>query len=182
MENKEACVLREQTADGAAACEDAAACLRDELTGALIGLVRATDVAPEVGADTWRLVTEGLCMSGTMERDDTAALRELTDRVREEKARLVPDCAVCTAPCGRTADYVMQELWRAGEEIRGLKLRVLSGAREIAANAYRETAPNGGEETRLLLAKALFAVGEDWSAEELRALAAELDGQTGQAG
>lgn len=182
MENKEACVLREQTADGAAACEEAAARLRDELTGALIGLVRATDVAPEVGAETWQLVAEGLCMTGAAAQDGTAALRELTGRVRAEKARLVPDCAVCTAPCGRTADYAMQELWSAREEIRGLKLRILSGAREIAANAYRETALNSGEETQRLLAKALFAVGEDWSAEELRALAAELDGQTGQAG
>lgn len=38
------------------------------------------------------------------------------------------------APCGRTADYDMQALWNAEEEVRMLKLRILADLREIAAH------------------------------------------------
>ena len=34
--------------------------LQDELTGALIGLARATDADTPINADTWRLMIEGL--------------------------------------------------------------------------------------------------------------------------
>lgn len=37
-----------------------AANLQDELTGALIGLAKATDNSPKVNGDTWRLMIEGL--------------------------------------------------------------------------------------------------------------------------
>ena len=54
-----------------------AARLQDELTGALIGLARATDNAPDVNDGTWRLMIEGLFATVTNVSFDTAAIRAL---------------------------------------------------------------------------------------------------------
>ena len=68
MNHKMFCFQCEQTA-GCAGCTGKAgvggktadvAKLQDELTGALIGLARATDGDAPVNADTWRLMIEGL--------------------------------------------------------------------------------------------------------------------------
>lgn len=149
--------------------------LRDELTGALIGLARATDNNVETNADTWRIMIEGLCAAADANPGEET-LREMIGRVHAEKLRLVPDCAVCTSPCGRTADYDMAQLRRAPENIRRIKADILSGARGMALRARRIMTPGGvdGEEERLF-ALALFAVGEDWSANELRSVVKELD-------
>lgn len=149
--------------------------LRDELTGALIGLARATDNNADTSTDTWRIMIEGLMMTDADADINENALREQIGRVHAEKLRLVPDCAVCTSPCGRTADYDMQQLQRAPGDIRALKSDILSGARCLASLVYRTVTPYGvdGEAGRFF-ALALFAVGEDWDTAELRSVAAEL--------
>ena len=48
-------------------------------------------------------------------------IRELIDRVHEEKARLVPGCSGCGSRCGSNDDYDMNLLWNAEEDIRSLK-------------------------------------------------------------
>lgn len=65
MDNKMFCFQCEQTAlctgcTGKAgyAARPPMAKLQDELTGALVGLARATDNAPDVNGDTWRLMIE----------------------------------------------------------------------------------------------------------------------------
>ena len=63
-------------------------------------------------------------------------IRALIDRVHGEKARLVPDCAVCASACGRTDDYDMEKLWGAQEDIRSLKSLILFGVRGMAAYAH----------------------------------------------
>ena len=140
-EQKTVCFQCEQTAGcsgNAGVCGKShdAARLQDELTGALIGLARATDNAPDVNDGTWRLMIEGLFATVTNVSFDTAAIRALLDRVHAEKARLVPNCALCAAPCGRTGDYDMAQLWGAQEDIRSLKSLILFGVRGMAAYAY----------------------------------------------
>ena len=149
--------------------------LQDELTGALIGLARATDNAPDVNDGTWRLMIEGLFTTVTNVSFNEKTLRELIDRVHAEKARLVPDCSDCAAPCGRAADYDMTNLWNAQEDIRSLKSLILFGVRGMAAYAhhalvlgYTDDAVND------FFAKALFAVGEDWGMEELLPIVMEV--------
>ena len=148
---------------------------QDELTGALIGLARATDNAPDVNDGTWRLMIEGLFTTVTNVSFNEKTLRELIDRVHAEKARLVPDCSDCAAPCGRAADYDMARLWNAQEDIRSLKSLILFGVRGMAAYAhhalvlgYTDDAVND------FFAKALFAVGEDWGMEELLPIVMEV--------
>lgn len=99
---------------------------------------------------------------------DDAAIEALIRKVRAEKERLAPGCSQCMAPCGRTADYDMQTLWTAEEEVRALKLRILTDLREIAAHIAHAPAQQD-EETDVypLLSEALFKIGYDESAEAL---------------
>ena len=183
MGNKMFCFQCEQTAGCTGCMGNAGVCgktadvaqLQDELTGALIGLARATDNAPDVNDGTWRLMIEGLFTTVTNVSFNEKTLRELIDRVHAEKARLVPDCSDCAAPCGRAADYDMARLWNAQEDIRSLKSLILFGVRGMAAYAhhalvlgYTDDAVND------FFAKALFAVGEDWGMEELLPIVMEV--------
>ncbi len=97
-----------------------------------------------------------------------AAIEALIRKVRAEKERLAPGCSQCMAPCGRTADYDMQALWNAEEEVRALKLRILTDLREIAAHIAHAPAQQD-EETDMypLLYEALFKIGYDESTEAL---------------
>ena len=153
--------------------------LQDELTGALIGLARAIDDPALASAETWTIMTEGLlatapdvCLDNTATatdvHSDDAAIEALIRKVRAEKERLAPGCSQCMAPCGRTADYDMQALWNAEEEVRALKLRILTDLREIAAHIAHAPAQQD-EETDMypLLYEALFKIGYDESTEAL---------------
>ena len=99
---------------------------------------------------------------------DNAAIEALIRRVRAEKERLAPGCSQCMAPCGRTADYDMQALWTAEEEVRALKLRILTDLREIAAHIAHAPAQQD-EETDVypILSEALFKIGYDESVDAL---------------
>lgn len=160
-EQKMFCFQCEQTAGcsgNAGVCGKSAdaARLQDELTGALIGLARATDNAPDVNDGTWRLMIEGLFATVTNVSFDTAAIRALLDRVHAEKA----------------------QLWGAQEDIRSLKSLILFGVRGVAAYAYHAMVL--GETDAAVndfFAKALFAVGEDWGTDELLPVLMEVGEQ-----
>ena len=141
---------------------------KNALTGALIGLSRATYGDTEPDERTWRLLAEGLAALGGEAEEE--ALEALTGRVREEKKRLVPRCSVCASPCGRNADYDMSLLTSAPAEVRELKAAILTAAQELAAKPG-----SGGEEGGRLLAKALFAIGEEWDADLLRPILEEAE-------
>lgn len=150
--------------------------LQDELTGALIGLARAMDTIPEMPAETWQIIIEGL-FSNTSFHEET--LRELIDRVHAEKFKLVPDCAVCSSPCGRTSDYNMENIWNEQENIRSLKLLILFGVRSMAAYAHHAMVfGHTDDEVNRFFAKALFAIGEDWDTEDLLPIAMEIGEKT----
>ena len=183
MDRKMFCFQCEQTAGCTGCTGKAGVCgktaelakLQDELTGALIGLARATDNAPEANEGTWQLMIEGLFTTVTNVNFNEATLRGLIDRVHAEKARLVPDCAVCTSPCGRRNDYDMAQLWNAQEDIRSLKSLILFGVRGMAAYAHHAMVLGyADEEVNRFFTKALFAVGEDWGMDELLPIVMEV--------
>ena len=142
--------------------------LQNELTGALIGLARAIDDPAVASAETWTIMTEGLMATAPDACLSDAALETLIQNVRAEKARLAPGCSQCMAPCGRTADYDMQALWTAEEEVRALKLRILTDLREIAAHITHAPAQQDKKtDVYPLLSEALFKIGYDESVDAL---------------
>ena len=187
MEHTMFCFQCEQTAGCTGCTGKAGACgksagtakLQDELTGALIGLARATDHAPGVNAGTWQLLIEGLFTTVTNVSFHDETIRAMISRVHAEKPRLVPGCAACAAACGRTGDYDMAQLWDAQEDIRSLKSLILFGVRGMAAYAHHAMVLGYADETvNRFFAKALFAVGEDWDMEQLLPIVMEVGEKT----
>ena len=113
------------------------ALLQDQLTGALIGLARATEGNESlITPVTDKLIMEGLFATLTNVNFNNETISALIDRVETEKKRLVPDCSACISACGRNDNYDMQLLWDAQEDIRSLKSLILFGIRGVAAYAY----------------------------------------------
>ncbi len=149
MEKKMFCYQREQT--------DTAK-LQDELTGALIALARAVDGAETISPRTSQVILKGLFTT------ITKMIRE----VRAEKERLVPDCSKCPSPCGKTAEYNMQQLWNADEDIRSLKSLILFGIRGMSAYAYLANVLDyEDDEVNRFFCEALFRIGYEESVETL---------------
>jgi len=145
MERKMFCYQCEQTAGCTACTGNAGVCgkradtarLQDKLTGALIGLARATEGNEYlITGDTSRLVLEGLFTTVTNVNFNNDTITELIRRVEKERERLVPDCFVCTVSCGKNNNYDMNNLWEADEDVRSLKSLILFGIRGVAAYAY----------------------------------------------
>ena len=183
MDNRMFCFQCEQTAGCAGCTGKAGVCgktaevaeLQDQLTGALVGLSRAVDNAPDANEGTWRLMIEGLFTTVTNVSFNEKTIRELIDRVHEEKARLVPGCSGCGSRCGRNDDYDMNLLWNAQEDIRSLKSLILFGVRGMAAYAHHAMMLGyADEEVNHFFAKALFAVGEDWGMDALLPVVMEV--------
>ena len=183
MDNRMFCFQCEQTAGCAGCTGKAGVCgkttevaeLQDQLTGALVGLSRAVDNAPDTNEGTWRLMVEGLFTTVTNVSFNERTIRELIDRVHAEKARLVSNCYSCTSRCGRNDDYDMRLLWSAQEDIRSLKSLILFGVRGMAAYAHHAMVLGyTDEEVNRFFAKALFAVGEDWGMDELLPIVMEV--------
>ena len=183
MDHKMFCFQCEQTAGCAGCTGKAGVCgktaevaeLQDQLTGALVGLSRAVDNAPDANEGTWRLMIEGLFTTVTNVSFNEKTIRTLIDQVHEEKARLVPGCSGCGSRCGRNDDYDMNLLWNAQEDIRSLKSLILFGVRGMAAYAHHAMMLGyADEEVNRFFAKALFAVGEDWDMDALLPIVMEV--------
>jgi len=183
MDTQMFCYQCEQTAGGKGCAGKCGVCgktaevagLQDELTGALIGLARATVGDTHPTENTYRLLIKGLFTTVTNVNFNETSIQALIGEVRAEKQRLVPECSTCGTPCGRNDDYDMANVWDADEDIRSLKSLILFGIRGMAAYAchagelgYSDKTVNG------FFAKALFAIGEDWSVDELLPIVLEV--------
>ena len=183
MDNKMFCFQCEQTAGCSGCTGKAGVCgktadvakLQDELTGALIGLARATSGATVTTPDTWPIFIEGLFTTVTNVNFNEKTIRAMLDRVETEKAKLAPGCSACASSCGRSDNYDMNELWNAQEDIRSLKSLILFGVRGMAAYAHHAMVLGyTDDEVNRFFAKALFAVGEDWGMDELLPIVMEV--------
>ena len=96
---------------------------QQELFCAIIGLTRAMESQESLPApDAPAVMIEALAH---MNDTDETVLAELFQRVRAEKLRLLPDCATCPHPCGRSSDYDFTRLTEDGPEVTALKLELL---------------------------------------------------------
>ena len=146
--------------------------LHDQLLGALIGLARAISGNEDLVTDhTDRLLFESLAFLHPQHAADSSYLSQLLLAVAEEKKRIVPDCAVCCNPCGRTENYDMTLLHAATEAVLNLKYQVLADIQEMAFRIYKDeqidASNHGARDLAAFLYKVLFALGIDyWTAEK----------------
>ena len=176
MNNQMFCFQCEQTAGCNACTASAGACgkkadtarLQDELTGALIGLVRAVDNVSALTQYTYRIIIEGLFTTVTNVSFDNDAILLMIDKVRREKERLMPGCTGSASGCGRTDEYDMRKVWEADEDIRSLKSLILFGIRGMAAYAYHaDVLGYHDEEVNYFFCEALYKIGYEESMDVL---------------
>lgn len=132
--------------------------LQNELLGALIGLARASE-SKKLLESSGKALVDGL---STAFAGDSSVSRDMIDRLHAEKARMAPDCAACQYPCGRTADFDMEEIYSASESLRNAKLELLSLLGTLALQENAQTPPSA-DEIRHFLAEALFSLS--WTYE-----------------
>lgn len=103
-------------------------------------------------------------------KDQKELCERLVEKIRAEKRILAPDCATCGAPCGKTADYDINQWKKEKEAVQEQKWLLLNRLEKLAL-VCRDSA-----EVDYFLTKALFALGESWEAEWIAALVKEADG------
>ena len=185
MENKMFCYQCEQTAGCTGCTGNTGVCgksantarLQDELTGALIGLARATEGNEQLVTEEMnQLVLEGLFTTITNVNFNDETLKLLIDKIEDTKKKLVPNCFTCSGSCGRNDNFDMNTLWTTDEDVRSLKSLILFGIRGMAAYAYHASVLGYTDETiSKFFYKALFAVGmKDWGMDELLPIVLEV--------
>ena len=185
MENKMFCYQCEQTAGCTGCTGNTGVCgksantarLQDELTGALIGLARATEGNEQLVTEEMnQLVLEGLFTTITNVNFNDETLKLLIDKIEDTKKKLVPNCFTCSGSCGRNNNFDMNTLWTTDEDIRSLKSLILFGIRGMAAYAYHASVLGYTDETiSKFFYKALFAIGmKDWGMDKLLPIVLEV--------
>ena len=185
MENKMFCYQCEQTAGCTGCTGNTGVCgksantarLQDELTGALIGLARATEGNEQLVTEEMnQLVLEGLFTTITNVNFNDETLKLLIDKIEDIKKKLVPNCFTCSDSCGRNNNFDMSTLWTTDEDIRSLKSLILFGIRGMAAYAYHASVLGYTDETiSKFFYKALFAIGmKDWGMDKLLPIILEV--------
>ena len=185
MENKMFCYQCEQTAGCTGCTGNTGVCgksantarLQDELTGALIGLARATEGNEQLVTEEMnQLVLEGLFTTITNVNFNDEILKLLINKIEDTKKKLVPNCFTCSDSCGRNNNFDMSTLWTTDEDIRSLKSLILFGIRGMAAYAYHASVLGYTDETiSKFFYKALFAIGmKDWGMDKLLPIVLEV--------
>lgn len=185
MENKMFCYQCEQTAGCTGCTGNTGVCgksantarLQDELTGALIGLARATEGNEQLVTEEMnQLVLEGLFTTITNVNFNDETLKLLIDKIEDTKKKLVPNCFTCSDSCGRNNNFDMNTLWTTDEDIRSLKSLILFGIRGMVAYAYHASVLGYTDETiSKFFYKALFAIGmKDWGMDKLLPIVLEV--------
>ena len=182
MENKMFCYQCEQTAGCTGCTGNTGVCgksantarLQDELTGALIGLARATEGNEQLVTEEMnQLVLEGLFTTITNVNFNDETLKLLIDKIEDTKKKLVPNCFTCSDSCGRNNNFDMSTIWTTDEDIRSLKSLILFGIRGMAAYAYHASVLGYTDET---ISKFFYkAIGmKDWGMDKLLPIVLEV--------
>ncbi|WP_312643455.1 hydroxylamine reductase [Hydrogenoanaerobacterium sp.] len=175
------CFQCEQTAGGTGCQGRAGVCgkkadtseLQDKLTGALIGLAKAT-IGNTPTDTTHRTVIEGLFTTITNVSFDDDAIERQIAKTEAAKEDLIPQCSSCQSSCARNDNYDMASLWTDNEDIRSLKSLILFGIRGMAAYAYHAMVLGyTDDDVNMFFYKALAAIGEELDADNLLALVME---------
>lgn len=149
--------------------------LKNELTGALIGLAKSCLNNPKTD-NTDRIIIEGLYSTAGDNLDlDNEVLFTLINKVKNEKNNIVPNCGMCASPCGNTSDYDMNKLWNDTDDIRAIKTLILFGIREISVYAYNAmTLGYENIEVNEFFYKSLSVIGYEMKMNDLLPIALEI--------
>lgn len=147
--------------------------MQDMLTGALIGLARATDGNEHlINPAATAVIVDGLASAF----DPSADYAGLLGRVEEVKRSMVPDCFLCASPCGKNNAYNMEQLLNEEEDVRNLKHLLLLGIRGMALFA-REAAALSCRDDQVdrFFYKALIVIGlEGFSKDDFLPILSDL--------
>lgn len=136
----------------------------DALLGALVGVVRAEQKNAKT-AETDKVLLEGFT---ALAKGDEAALQEMLERAHAEKNRIAPDCVFCAMPCGSTSDLDFSTVRNAREAVREKKFAIVERLVQIAPGMLCKLESGAlSEDALFVFHRAVFALGEDWSPEEL---------------
>ena len=180
--NKMFCFQCEQTAGCTGCTGNAGVCgksanvanLQDELTGELIGLAKGCFHHPG-DEHTTELIVEALFTTITNVNFNEETVKEMIERVRQEKARISPGCITCASRCGDTDVYEMKAIWETDEDIRSLKSLILFGIRGMAAYAYHAMVLGYRDETvDQFFVKALAVLGYELEMADLLPVVLEV--------
>ncbi len=145
----------------------------NELTGSIIGLAKACKMNIRQTAVT-RLLMEGLITTIADAGFTDQAQSDMLLRVRREKDRIAPGCAVCKSVCGNTSDYDINNIWAADEDIGFLKYLILSSIKGIAVYALPAMVKGDqNEKINEFFYKALSIISYDLTMEDLLPVAEE---------
>ena len=182
------CFQCEQTA-GCTGCTRAGVCgksamtamLQDTLTGALIALANTTTTACSnknsnhnptavLMDEINHLILEGLFTTITNVNFDDASIKDLTAQIRSAKENLSASYQISS-----TADYDMNNIWNADEDIRSLKSLILFGVRGMAAYAYHAMVLGYTDASlNQFFINALSALSKDLGMDELLPIVMEV--------
>ncbi len=133
-----------------------------KLLGALIGLARVCSTNDETES-TRRVIAKGLL---SLHRDSgmQGQVEALAEEVRKDKYSIVPNCALCASPCGRTSDFDIKELRLYPEKIVYLKEILADRLIELSPTAGKLLVPgiDSGDFFREI-EYGLFVIGEDFT-------------------
>lgn len=160
--------------------------MEDKLLGALIGLAKSTANTAPVESTLETLVDglallyrekENLCVEDDANNSAlNCELAQMTDRVHEEKFKLVPDCALCKSPCGNTSDYDASLFRESQASNQELNLEIIAGLEKIAYSIRQKKAELSlDDDISGLLFRALAVTSFDWAENDLLELKAEVD-------
>ncbi len=182
MENRMLCYQCASAADGNCCNNDAGVCgktaktsyLQDVLTGALVGLAKAS-VHKSVDEEIQRLTVEGLCATAAHTNFTDERLLALIDRVQEAKKRFKPKYGDHNAGLAIPEDFDIRLIWQKSPDLRSLKSLLLFGLRGIASYADQSWALGyQNKETATFFHKALIALATNRFKEDYFALLCEM--------
>lgn len=174
MENQMLCYQCESVADGKCCNGAAGVCgktaetsyLQDTLTGALIGLAKAS-VHKSVDEEIQWLMVEGLCATAAHANFADQRLLALIDRAQAAKKRFMPKYGDYNTGLKIPEDFDIRLIWQKSPDIRSLKSLLLFGIRGIASYAYQSWALHyKNKEAATFFHKALIALGANHFKED----------------
>ncbi|MBQ1251867.1 MAG: hydroxylamine reductase, partial [Firmicutes bacterium] len=184
MENQMLCYQCGCAKDGKCCNDTVGACgksaetsrLQDELTGALVGLAKAS-VNKSIDENIQRLVVDGLAATAAHTNFDDAYLMELTEQVKAAKTKFVPKFGNLNTSLKLPDDFDIRVIWQKSPDIRSLKSILLFGIRGVALYAAESWAlGQKNREAASYFHKALIALGANHFKEDYYDLLNEMGG------